>query len=173
MVAISLYRLRSLMSKNRIIQSYQGNLEDVRQLRKLVDVWVEDDSFWEFEVIAESIARNFVHLLFIAGPDKSWQGAIVYQLIEQQADLIYIFVAPKFRRKGISRALMSGLIESIFVDRVPGNLNLEVRSDNAEAQKLYESMEMEICGIRKSYYEDGCDAKVYQLVIDEDYVEQL
>ena len=67
------------------------------------------------------------------------------------AELIRIAVAPKYRRLGYGRKLMDALIKEA-ADRGIGNIFLEVRRGNAAAIRLYESAGFEQTGVRKDYY---------------------
>ena len=64
-------------------------------------------------------------------------------------------VHPNARGRGIAQALIK---EALHVKE---KLRLEVRSDNHGAIALYEKLGFTCKGVKKGFYPDGCDAKVY------------
>ena len=66
-------------------------------------------------------------------------------------------VHPKARGQGIARHLLEHALH------VNGTLRLEVRADNHSAIALYETLGFTCKGVKKAFYPDGCDAKVYIL----------
>jgi ribosomal-protein-alanine acetyltransferase len=76
------------------------------------------------------------------------------------ARLYSISVAPEARGAGIGDALL------VATERLAGRrgaltMRLEVRADNAPAQRLYERHSYARFAVRSRYYEDGCDAVRY------------
>lgn len=67
----------------------------------------------------------------VAGLVHCWTSAFVKDLA----------VAPRFRRKGLGRALMLAAFEA-FTERGAGHVDLKVRADNAPAIALYKSLGM-------------------------------
>lgn len=79
----------------------------------------------------------------------------------QYLDLHILKVAtlPAFRRHGLGRRLM--LVAEEHAHEMAGeSLTLEVRTANAPAIAMYESLGYERVGIRRGYYADGSDALV-------------
>jgi len=68
-----------------------------------------------------------------------------------------IAIHPQARGKGIAKKLIK---EALHVNK---NLRLEVRDDNQNAINLYKKLGFTCKGIKKSFYPDGCDARVYYL----------
>jgi len=62
---------------------------------------------------------------------------------------------PKARGKGIGKKLIK---EALHVNK---NLRLEVREDNKAAISLYEQLGFTCKAVKKAFYPDGCDARVY------------
>lgn len=62
-----------------------------------------------------------------------------------------IAVFPRFRRRGVGRALTRGLIERAR-ERNAGFFSLEVRPSNAAAVSLYQSLGLREAGRRKNFY---------------------
>lgn len=81
-----------------------------------------------------------------------------------EAELLKICIGKEYRNHGYARALIAQIVDDLR------NLNtkslfLEVKSNNSEAIKFYESCSFERIGIRKNYYKDS-DAIIYKLDID-------
>jgi len=133
---------------------------------KLASLWEHHGSFWSVDGVFECIARVHVSLLFYENDDKNWGGMILYQLIDDQAELIYIFVSPTSRKKGIGRQLFDAMIKDIGSSSKPVRLNLEVRPSNSVAIHLYEKYGMNQSNVRPRYYSNGEDALIYQGTFD-------
>ena len=76
------------------------------------------------------------------------------------ARLYSIAVAKGQRGRGIGARLLMAA-ERAARRRGANALHLEVRCDNAGAQRLYERLGYQRCGSRRAYYEDGADALRY------------
>jgi len=85
-------------------------------------------------------------------------GYILYWLLPNEADIHNLAVHPAYRRQGIGRSLLQGVIEEA---RQSGStrVTLEVRKSNEAAQRLYHSLGFVARGVRRGYYsDDGEDA---------------
>lgn len=69
-----------------------------------------------------------------------------------EADITNVAVASEFRRQGIARQMLQELLRR-GLGRGIKNFTLEVRESNLSAQKLYEQLGFENCGIRKNFYD--------------------
>ena len=69
-------------------------------------------------------------------------------LAAQEHEILNLAVAPEFRRQGVGRALVSGLLE-----RAPGEVYLEVRPSNTGARRFYQMLGFEEVTTRPDYYE--------------------
>lgn len=69
------------------------------------------------------------------------------QLVADEAEILNIAVARQWRRRGVGGMLMKALLE-----RLSGEIFLEVRTSNVEAIRLYESLGFARAGTRKLYY---------------------
>lgn len=105
---------------------------------------------WSGEVFEELLAKD---TLFASG---MWEGqtlvaALLVQCAPGSADVILVMSAPKARRKGYARALMSFFLRD-FLEEADAACFLEVAQDNVSALELYKSLNFKICGERKGYY---------------------
>jgi ribosomal protein S18 acetylase RimI-like enzyme len=95
--------------------------------------------------------------------DREISGAAVvfFHSSHRIARLYSIAVAAQARGFGIGERLLKAA-ERIAQARKSAALRLEVRGDNAAAQRLYERRGYRRFGTRKHYYEDGRDALRYE-----------
>lgn len=86
-------------------------------------------------------------------------GYLITMTVPPGIEILNIAVAPKFRRHGIARKMMTWVVEE---GRRQGcsDIFLEVRFSNNAAIKLYESFGFSAINTRKRYYRDGEDALV-------------
>ena len=88
-----------------------------------------------------------------------------YVICSPQADewhVMNVTVSPDFRRRGVARALIGELHETLAVATADGaRTTLEVRPSNTAAFELYRSEGYLVAGRRRAYYpDDGEDALV-------------
>ena len=76
-----------------------------------------------------------------------------------EADILTVGVISKYRGQGIARELMAG-ITKWAIDQGSIAMMLEVKTDNAAAISLYESLGYSKLSIRKDYFGSGLDALV-------------
>lgn len=95
-------------------------------------------------------------------------GFAIMEFHDVHAHLNLLAVKPSQRRSGIGRALVRWLEESAAVAGI-ARVHLEVRSDNDEARKFYESLDYEAGEQLKGYYQGRADAltMVHHLVAPE------
>jgi ribosomal-protein-alanine N-acetyltransferase len=84
----------------------------------------------------------------VAVCDGAVAGFLVSRaLAEDEREILNLAVAPAFRRRGVARGLLSGLIRTWR-----GAVFLEVRESNRAAQSLYKSLGFQQVAIRREYY---------------------
>jgi ribosomal-protein-alanine N-acetyltransferase len=76
-----------------------------------------------------------------------------------EADILTVGVIAQHRGQGIARALMAGITQWAIAQGSIAMM-LEVKTDNAAAISLYESLEYSKLNIRKDYFGSGLDALV-------------
>lgn len=93
-------------------------------------------------------------------------GAIIgyggIMAIGATADLQTIAIAGQAQGTGTGRRLLETLI-AIALDQGCTEMLLEVRSDNAAAQRLYLARGFEVIANRRDYYGTGIDAQIMRL----------
>jgi ribosomal-protein-alanine N-acetyltransferase len=73
------------------------------------------------------------------------------------ADVMTVAVAPGEQGRGLGRRLTESLVV-VAAAAGAGQLLLEVRADNAPAQRLYARLGFERIAVRRGYYQGGVDA---------------
>jgi [ribosomal protein S18]-alanine N-acetyltransferase len=73
------------------------------------------------------------------------------------ADVMTVAVAPEEQGHGLGRRLTEALVD-VAADEGASQLLLEVRADNALAQRLYARLGFERIAVRRGYYAGGVDA---------------
>lgn len=122
------------------------------------DAW-SAELFWS--ELADQSSRHYV-VAELAGRIVGYAGLSAYQ---EEAYVQTIAVAPAVQRSGVGTRL---LVELLTVARRRGarSAGLEVRADNAGAQRLYARFGFEAVGVRRGYYQpSNVDALV--MVVDE------
>lgn len=73
--------------------------------------------------------------------------AAARQSIPEEAEILNVAVHPDWRRRGVARALLTGLLAELR-----GEVFLEVRASNEAALRLYEALGFLPVGRRELYY---------------------
>jgi len=71
-----------------------------------------------------------------------------------EARIVKLAVAPEHRHRGVGRLLLFILLRDASA-RGHTEVHLEVRSDNRQALRLYESAHFERVAVRRGYYDQG------------------
>ncbi|MCA9524279.1 MAG: ribosomal protein S18-alanine N-acetyltransferase [Myxococcales bacterium] len=102
---------------------------------------------------------------FGADLDGRCVGYAVIWVIEEQADVINLVVDPRWRRRGVGRALFEYALGALRVDGV-SRCTLEVRAGNVAAIELYRKLGFATAQRRANYYSDPPeDALVMHLAL--------
>jgi ribosomal-protein-alanine N-acetyltransferase len=127
---------------------------------------------WSPRVFFDELAMDNRRYIVVEGPD----GIVGYGgllIIEGDAHITTIAVAPEMRGKRLGVRLMLALVDEAVVNRAR-HLTLEVRVSNTSAQGLYERFGFEPVGRRKNYYVDEDALVMWATDIDtSDYDDRL
>src|SRR5499426_2866924 len=128
-------------------------------------VAIERASFsmpWSRGAFLYELQQNRVARCLVMREDARVVGYLCLWEIGDELHITNVAVHPDYRRRGIGRALVSGVLG----DARTRNLKLivlEVRPSNHEARTLYESLGFRVVGRRRGYYYDtGEDALVME-----------
>jgi ribosomal-protein-alanine acetyltransferase len=136
--------------------------KQVNFLRSLCNEWQQDNKFWTFDEILQSIQRPSYLAYFAANCEEcEWQGFILVDIGPFSADIMYVYVRQSARGRGLGWRLLCEVERALVELEQMENLFLEVRVSNESAIHLYEKFGMRRVGVRKGYYRDGEDAYVY------------
>ena len=129
----------------RLEQMKSAHVAQIAQLEKLCfsDPWSENSVASELD--------NPLSLWLVALDGETVAGYVGSQSVLDGADMMNVAVYPDYRRKGIARELVTGLMNAL-VEKGVKSLALEVRVSNAPAIALYEQMGFQQVGLRPNYY---------------------
>ena len=124
------------------------NPSHVAQIARLEKICFSDP--WSENSIASELENKLAFWL-VAVEGDTVAGYIGSQTVMEETDMMNVAVHPDFRRRGIAKALVNGLVEEL---KAMGSrcLTLEVRASNAPAIALYEKLGFSEIGRRKNYY---------------------
>jgi len=133
-------------------------------LRALVRL--ENDTFDYDRMSARQLRRHVANpraILVVAECAGALVGsALVFLRADTKIARLYsIAIARAARGKGHGERLLA-TVERAAAERSATALRLEVRADNADAQRLYERRGYRRIGLRRRYYDDGHDALRYE-----------
>src|SRR5689334_6612543 len=106
---------------------------------------------WPREDIAAYLTDSDMPTLVACDAKRHIAGFAMLRLLGDDAELMTIAVDPRYRKRGIGRALMHAVLEDLMM--TPSKrLILEVAADNPGALKLYNSLGFSKLSERKGYY---------------------
>jgi ribosomal-protein-alanine N-acetyltransferase len=109
---------------------------------------------WGDGTLANMLGQRGMTGLVALGPAGKVCGFLVYRTAADEVEVITIATAPKARRTGAARALMSEMIRRCLLDRCEA-IFLEVDEANKPARALYAGLGFRQVGERKGYYQQG------------------
>ena len=129
----------------RLEQMTDAHVAQIAQLEKqcFSDPWSENS--------VASELNNCLSLWLVALDGATVAGYIGSQSVGDEADMMNVAVHPDYRRRGIARELVMGLVAALGEKGVH-SLALEVRASNAPAIALYEQLGFIQVGLRPNYY---------------------
>jgi [ribosomal protein S18]-alanine N-acetyltransferase len=121
---------------------------------------------WTDEQYREAFQGEADRLLLVAESSLDILGFLVARHVAPEWELENIVVAPSARQKGLGKRLLDALLVAAR-ETNSSAIFLEVRESNAAALTLYEKVNFEPAGRRKSYYTDPPeDAVLYRLPLN-------
>ena len=103
------------------------------------------------------INKNPFSELYLIEKNENIVGFVQYYDQQDNYEIAYIGVLKKYQRQKNASRLLAFLVEQAK-DKDLDNINLEVRTKNKEAIKLYRRFGFKIATTRKKYYANGDDA---------------
>ena len=124
--------------------------------------WVSFQTPWSRTAFRYELTQNRVARSLVVRVERDLAGYLCLWEIGHEVHITNLAVDPRFRRRGVARALLGQTMEDAR-QRGVELLFLEVRPTNVEALALYESFGFSVIGRRKGYYFDtGEDALVME-----------
>lgn len=120
---------------------------------------------WSEELFWSELAQGDLRWYLVAlppgqAPDGPVAGYAGLSLVGREAYVQTLAVAPAWQRGGLGHRLLDALLAEA-TRRGARQVGLEVRADNAAAQRLYARHDFEVAGRRRGYYQpSGADALV-------------
>ena len=116
---------------------------------------------WSKELFEEELKRD-VARYFVGEMNGQVVGYMGYWEAPQEAHIINLAIAPRFRQKGLGFQMMEYCLRFAY-NQGAQLATLEVRESNEAAQRLYEKMNFRTVAIRKKYYSDNQENAVVML----------
>lgn len=126
------------------IQLNLSHLNKVLSLVQAADPYAWPESIWR-----SSLKNNWVLAKVL---EDELHGLIVVQSNLYESELLYLVVAPQFRRKGIALELLQAGLHYSAAELNAERMLLEVRRSNQAALNLYKGEGFVEDGVRKNYY---------------------
>ena len=128
--------------------------EDIQKIVALEKICFSDA--WTEEEL-ESCLQFALYKTFLLELDGEIVGYACETVLFEDAEIMNIAVAPKYRKNGYGKKLLT---EMLIAAKKLGaeQAFLEVRESNLSAKGLYVAFGFEQMGVRKGYYPDGEDA---------------
>jgi len=131
-------------------------------------VAIERASFsmpWSRGAFLYELQQNRVARCLVMREDARVVGYLCLWEIGDELHITNVAVHPEHRRRGVGRALVSGVLDDARTRKLK-LVVLEVRPSNHEARTLYESFGFRVVGRRRGYYYDtGEDALVMEVAL--------
>ncbi|MDP8929456.1 MAG: ribosomal protein S18-alanine N-acetyltransferase [Actinomycetota bacterium] len=108
---------------------------------------------WSTRMFASELAQRDSRVYLVALRGRRVLGYSGMMLVDDEAHITTVVVAPQSRRQGIGTALVASLLRTAR-KRGMEAASLEVRVGNNAAQALYRRFGFAPVGVRPRYYED-------------------
>ncbi len=116
---------------------------------------------WTEESLNDTFEYDYNHLL-VEKRDGRIVGYIIYSEVQGEAELLRVAVEKSYRRKGIARKLIKGMLRELREFEAE-RVTLEVRAHNISAVQLYKRFGFKELFVRTNYYHDPeDDALIFQ-----------
>ncbi len=92
------------------------------------------------------------------------KGALIGRVMADEAEILFLAVAPEFRRRNLGRELLQRQLSRFDAAQI-GKVYLEVAQSNEAARRLYQQNGFETVGVRPNYYSAGRDVPENALIM--------
>ena len=138
----------------------KGRESDLKNVLE-IEVMAYKNPYWSQNMIFEVLANKTDKRLWIYEVDNDVVGFIIDMRHKNEISLLNIAIHKYLQGMGHGLKMLKKYIKSL-----PGkcSIYLEVNKNNIKALNTYAKLNFEKVSIRKSYYNDGGDAIIMQLV---------
>lgn len=109
---------------------------------------------WSEDTLPQTLAAPGAVAFVARGADGAVAGFIAGQRVLDELHVLWLAVAPAWRRRGVAGALLAAALG----DPPARSVLLEVRASNEDARHFYRALGFDEVGRRRGYYPDGEDA---------------
>ena len=114
---------------------------------------------WTREMVINDFERRSSYILCRSDQDE-YIGYLCILELDTECEILRLGVRKNFRKQGYAKSLLEFLFDHC-INTKKEKIYLEVSSENAVAIKLYENLGFNCINIRKNYYKQGDDARIY------------
>ncbi len=123
----------------------------------------ESIKLWSYKQWESALKKKDVRSLAVYANEK-FIGVCVYQLILDEAELLYLAIRPEHTRKGFGQSLFAEFLNITKKNNIK-KIFLEVSSNNLSAIEFYKKFNFQTISVRKNYYKNGSDAILKSKVV--------
>jgi ribosomal-protein-alanine N-acetyltransferase len=138
------------MIKNEDVQILDFNPSSIDEILEIEHCCF--DSPWSKEMFL-NLPEQTARFKTVHSANGKIAGYCLYNIVEEQADLLSIAVHPFYRRQGFAFKMLESMIKDCFAHQVK-EIFLEVAPSNTSALNLYAAFGFEKISVRKNYYEN-------------------
>ena len=128
----------------------------IKQSEECYEIDLLTVKLWNLQQWENELRKKYV-FAFACFRNHKIVGVCVFQKIMSNAELTYLSIHPRFKRKGLGKKLLTEIFkqgQKLTIEKIL----LEVSEKNIAALNFYHSFGFETIGIRKNYYKDGSNA---------------
>jgi [ribosomal protein S18]-alanine N-acetyltransferase len=114
-----------------------------------------EHSWTEAEFIRCLRQRSCIGMVADVGDDVA--GFMIYELCASRFHLLNFGVAPRYRRRGVGRAMVQKLIGKMEGGYPRNQILLEVRETNLDAQLFFKAFGFRAISVLSDFYEDSAE----------------
>lgn len=122
---------------------------------------------WSVAELTGFLGDSAVHTLVACDAKRRVAGFSLIRVAADESELLSIAVSPKWRGKGVGRALLVAAFDDLMMSPAR-RMFLEVDEQNAAAIRLYQKLGFARIGTRKGYYPRPDGSAATALVMSRD-----
>ncbi len=143
--------------------------QDMKELWRICDECFPKK--WDMEVLSKFLSLESSCIFTVRVADEIAAFAMITKVIDQ-ANIVELGVAKKFRRTGKARELLRIISSELARDGVL-EITLEVSIENVAAINLYQSTGFDFVGVRRKYYTNPDGSKTDAHIMKSTLTDQL